>query len=702
MATPRLKTINAEPSPGLTVPPWAVEEDSGVGLREYLSLFKRHWLAIALITLLGVVFGGLKAMSESPVYQASVTMLVEPDLSRLASTEGMAWAGAWRFYETQYELLRSRALAERVVDKLGLIHRREQLEAILNWTSPLDEMFDRAKATITGASPKPFPPPDAGTQTVTPGQEQRRRDALASMVQGGVGVVGGDKTQLVRVSFDSRDPELAAEVANTLVDAYIELGLESRLDRAKRVSSWLTERIEGLRRKVLESEEKLHDFQSRTGMIDLDNIEKLTDARLDSLNQQLVNAQKRYAELAKRYGPKHPKLIAAKSEVDTAQRRLGSVSRDVVETRAQEFELSKLEREVASNRQLYEVFLNKFRETDLSADNRLSNARVVDRARVPGSPFKPDRYRIIMFYGSMGLLAALLLVFIREHLDNTFKNNEQIELRLKLPVLGVVPLLEGKRLFGNRGRRAKNSSDGTAVDGPERHFLRESRSGFAEAINHIRTGISFSNVDDPPRIVLITSAVQGEGKTTLATNLAMSYAQLDKTLLIDADLRKPRLRSITPVARSNGGLVDYVAGTQPMQDCIVPDPECSNLYLLQSGTIPPNPLELLSSKKLAGTLEELKGKFSHVIIDTAPILPVSDAIVLGHVVDELLLVIQAERTTHKMVQDAMRRLQAASVLPLGVVLTQVKFRRSTYYYDGKYQYYYGGYYGQESEARKAS
>jgi capsular exopolysaccharide synthesis family protein len=679
-----------------------VEEDSGVGLREYLSLFKRHWLAIALITLLGVVFGGLKAMSESPVYQASVTMLVEPDLSRLASTEGMAWAGAWRFYETQYELLRSRALAERVVDKLGLIHRREQLEAILNWTSPLDEMFDRAKATITGASPKPFPPPDSGTQTVTPGQEQRRRDALASMVQGGVGVVGGDKTQLVRVSFDSRDPELAAEVANTLVDAYIELGLESRLDRAKRVSSWLTERIEGLRRKVLESEEKLHDFQSRTGMIDLDNIEKLTDARLDSLNQQLVNAQKRYAELAKRYGPKHPKLIAAKSEVDTAQRRLGSVSRDVVETRAQEFELSKLEREVASNRQLYEVFLNKFRETDLSADNRLSNARVVDRARVPGSPFKPDRYRIIMFYGSMGLLAALLLVFIREHLDNTFKNNEQIELRLKLPVLGVVPLLEGKRLFGNRGRRAKNSSDGTAVDGPERHFLRESRSGFAEAINHIRTGISFSNVDDPPRIVLITSAVQGEGKTTLATNLAMSYAQLDKTLLIDADLRKPRLRSITPVARSNGGLVDYVAGTQPMQDCIVPDPECSNLYLLQSGTIPPNPLELLSSKKLAGTLEELKGKFSHVIIDTAPILPVSDAIVLGHVVDELLLVIQAERTTHKMVQDAMRRLQAASVLPLGVVLTQVKFRRSTYYYDGKYQYYYGGYYGQESEARKAS
>jgi capsular exopolysaccharide synthesis family protein len=679
-----------------------VEEDSGVGLREYLSLFKRHWLAIALITLLGVVFGGLKAMSESPVYQASVTMLVEPDLSRLASTEGMAWAGAWRFYETQYELLRSRALAERVVDKLGLIHRREQLEAILNWTSPLDEMFDRAKATITGASPKPFPPPDAGTQTVTPGQEQRRRDALASMVQGGVGVVGGDKTQLVRVSFDSRDPELAAEVANTLVDAYIELGLESRLDRAKRVSSWLTERIEGLRRKVLESEEKLHDFQSRTGMIDLDNIEKLTDARLDSLNQQLVNAQKRYAELAKRYGPKHPKLIAAKSEVDTAQRRLGSVSRDVVETRAQEFELSKLEREVASNRQLYEVFLNKFRETDLSADNRLSNARVVDRARVPGSPFKPDRYRIIMFYGSMGLLAALLLVFIREHLDNTFKNNEQIENRLKLPVLGVVPLLEGKRLFGNRGRRAKNSSDGTAVDGPERHFLRESRSGFAEAINHIRTGISFSNVDDPPRIVLITSAVQGEGKTTLATNLALSYAQLDKTLLIDADLRKPRLRSITPVARSNGGLVDYVAGTQPMQDCIVPDPECSNLYLLQSGTIPPNPLELLSSKKLAGTLEELNGKFSHVIIDTAPILPVSDAIVLGHVVDELLLVIQAERTTHKMVQDAMRRLQAASVLPLGVVLTQVKFRRSTYYYDGKYQYYYGGYYGQESEARKAS
>jgi capsular exopolysaccharide synthesis family protein len=226
---------------------------------------------------------------------------------------------------------------------------------------------------------------------------------------------------------------------------------------------------------------------------------------------------------------------------------------------------------------------------------------------------------------------------------------------------------------------------------PERHFLEDSKSAFAESINHVRTGIAYSDVDNPPKTVLITSSVQGEGKTTLAFNLALSFASLGRTLLIDADLRKPRIEEITE-ASAQGGLVEYVAGLRSLQECVVQDPDCPSLYILKGGVVPPNPLELLSSQTLARTIAELRNKFSHIIIDTAPILPVSDAIVLGHLADSLLLVVEAERTTVRMARDALKRLGNAGIRTMGVVLAQVRVRSSAYYYDGKYQYYYGGYY----------
>lgn len=198
-------------------------------------------------------------------------------------------------------------------------------------------------------------------------------------------------------------------------------------------------------------------------------------------------------------------------------------------------------------------------------------------------------------------------------------------------------------------------------------------------------------MDNPPQTILITSSVQGEGKTTLASNLALSFAQLGRTLLIDADLRKPRVEHITDT-QAAGGLVEFVAGIRTLQECVVQDPECPSLYILKGGTVPPNPLELLSSQTLARTIADMRDKFSHIIIDTAPILPVSDAIVLGHIADSLLLVVQAERTTTKMARDGIKRLENAGIRTMGVVLTQVHVRRSAYYYDGKYQYYYGGYY----------
>ncbi len=665
----------------------ANDDHPGLQLYEYWRVLRKHRLLILLTVVLGLVVGVWVALTRVPVYRAQATLVIEPEQANLTSVEGaVIFAGpSWRFYETQHQLLKSRLVAQRAAANLpdsvrpanGAGGARSGPE---QWWAEIRDLLSPGVGSRQS---------DAAVRR----DAQRTTDALAAAIQQGVRVKGDDNSELVVVSYESPDPKFAAAAANAVVDAYIETGLESRLDKVKRASSWLTERIEDLRQKVVESEAALQAFQDKEGMIDLKSREELTSSKLGILNQEYVAAQRRYSELAKRYGPKHPKIIAARADLGAARKRLDSESRQVVQTQKKEFELAKLEREVATNRELYEMFLTRFKETDLSTDYTLSNARVVDPARVPIHPYKPDKAAIVGIWFVIGTIVGVLIAFLREYTDNTFSSTDKVEEKLRLPVLGVVPLLKLK----GRNKKREPASE---LSIPERHYIHNSQSSFAEAINHIRTGVTYSNVDAPPRVVLISSAVQGEGKTTLATNLALSYAQLGPTLLIDADLRKPRVAQVTGV-QQGVGLVDYVAGAEPLSECVISDPDCANLVILKSGTVPPNPLELLSSQKLKAILAELPKKFDHIVIDTAPVLPVSDAIVLGHIADAVLMVVQSERTTLKMVQDALRRLEGANINPLGIVLSQVKHRRTPYYYDGRYRYSYSGYYGR-AIAKKAS
>jgi capsular exopolysaccharide synthesis family protein len=219
----------------------------------------------------------------------------------------------------------------------------------------------------------------------------------------------------------------------------------------------------------------------------------------------------------------------------------------------------------------------------------------------------------------------------------------------------------------------------------ETFYLDNKRSVFSESINHIRTGVMYSDVDNPPKVILVTSSVQSEGKTTLATNLAFAYAQLGPTLLIDADLRRPRIKKILQ-SKSEHGLVDYVAGTASLKECVEQNAKEPNLYVLNSGTTPPNPLELLSSDKFRRTIATLRERFEYIVIDSAPVLPASDAIVLGKLSDALLLAVQSERTTQHMAREAIKRLNASKVMVNGLVLTQASMQKGN-------PYHYGGYYG---------
>ncbi|MFT5391703.1 MAG: succinoglycan biosynthesis transport protein ExoP, partial [Gammaproteobacteria bacterium] len=301
------------------------------------------------------------------------------------------------------------------------------------------------------------------------------------------------------------------------------------------------------------------------------------------------------------------------------------------------------------------------------------NVRVIDRAEVPSAPYKPNKRRMIIVAGLVGLFVGIGLAFFRERLDNTFRTPATMEEKLGISSLGVVPLITNEHV-------------------PEREVLENPRSLFTENINHIRTGLLFSNIDNPPQMIAITSASSSEGKTTLSANLAAAFAQLDRTLLIEVDLRKPVLARRLGIA-SVPGITDLVAGQVEREQCLHQVSEKSPLFVISCGAMLPNPLEFLSSARFAETLAELREHFTYIVLDGPPALAVSDAAVIGHLADAVILAVKAESTTHKMSQEAVSRLNRATVRITGGVLCQADIERMAEYGGG---YYYADNYSHDA------
>jgi len=626
---------------------------------------KENRWTIILIMLLGCIGGVFKAVLETPVYQASLTMAVEPSSGR-SSSQSLFDPYAYRFYETQYELLKSRSVAERVVDEMGLIERDDVHKLLVPPSALLSLASEFTR--VTGISLFEELEPAVQNRELGPDEIARKHAWLTQVIKNGVNVSGGEKTNLVEVKFNSINPTFAAEIANGLVAAYIEEGLDSQLNRSQQTTRWFSQRIEGLRVSLDESQSRLQQFLIDENLLDTSRNEQITTAELQSLNSEYIAARANLSEVAKRYGTRHPKLKEARTEVNATKGRLDLASRAVSSNREKQVKLGLLEREVKRNSDYYETFLSKFKEADLSSSGtQVASARIIDRALPPGGPIYPQKQRIVMTWTFAGLFFGLALVFLRQQLDSTFKSGRMVEEKLGIPLFGVV------------------QSMGSNLASVERHYLENTRSIFSEAINHIRTGVMYSDIDNPPQVLVVTSSVQSEGKTTLASNLALSYAQLGKTLLIDADLRRPRIKHIVE-NNATAGLVEYVAGVVSFDQCVIRDQSEKNLYILNSGTTPPNPLELLASEKFSRVLDSLKQQFTHIIIDTAPVLPASDAVVLGRLCDSLLMAIQSDRTTHHMARDAIKRLNASNVSVSGLILTQANIKKGN-------PYQYGGYYG---------
>ena len=365
----------------------------------------------------------------------------------------------------------------------------------------------------------------------------------------------------------------------------------------------------------------------------------------------------------------------AKANEAATERNFNAARGDIQNINRKEFQLATLEREVATSRQFYDMFVQRFKETNISGEMQSAIARVVDPA-LAGSAYGPDRQRIVVIAVVLALLLGAGLALLIERLNNTLKTSHDVESKLGVPVLGVLQIAKVKR-----GQQL------------ERMFLEDPQSSFSESIRTIRSGVMLSSLDSPKKVVVITSSIPEEGKTTVAINLAFALGQVKKTLLIDADMRRPRIGKVLG-GKSNAsllGLSQLVSGEAPLEKCIYPVNE-TNLHVLPAGRVPPNPLELLSSHRFAEVIDQLGKIFDVILIDSPPTQLVSDALVLSNIATEVVYVVKADDTPYPLARVGIKRLRRVNAPIVGVVLNQLDVEKADRYY-GEYSGYGSRYYG---------
>jgi len=460
----------------------------------------------------------------------------------------------------------------------------------------------------------------------------------------------------------------------------------------------------------------------------LDAVPQIRDnAALGDIQRKRSEASLAYTDAVNQYGPNFPKVQRLQSqlkEIDDqiAKERKGIVVQlhsDYNEAKARQDLLTQrldeqkaetnamaekmvqyniLKREAEANKTLYEGLLTKLREAGISASLKSSNIRVIDPAMVPSTPARPAKTRNIALSFLVGLVGGVGLALLREYLDNTVKTPDDIETLARLPSLAVVPAFGGTTGVGKKGTLLKGASSNGHEKRIELVAQHLPKSQVSEAFRALRTALLLSQPDRPPQVILVTSALPREGKTTAAANLAVTLAQLgDKTVLVDADLRKPGVgRLLNLTGGKYAGLSSYLAGASSLDLVTVPHPTIPNLAAIPTGPLPPNPADLLSSHRLADAIVELRTKFKFIVVDSPPIMAATDAVILSVQADGVLLVVRSGETPKEAFTRSRDLLTSVKSHLLGVVLNAVDASAPDYYYSYRYYPYSYGYGPQET------
>jgi len=723
-------------------------------------LRKRRWTVLSIFVVLFVVVL-VGTVRQTPIYRAQATLQIDKENPQIFSFKEIFQfsSDSDEYLETQYKILQSHSLALRVIDELGLDRQPEFLPR--SWwpwkTAPVEV---RAQERLEEKH-------SAKTYQVV------LRNFLKRL-----GVEPVRRSRLVKVSFDSADPALAAQTVNALAGSFINQNLEARWEATQKASEWLSQELTALKIRLEKSDDELQSYARHNAIVFLEDESgqrrKIVDERLKLLQAELSEAEaeriqkesvyrlvqegdpgslpgvfdsklmqdltlrlaelkRQYSQLTSTFSTNYPQVVQLQRQIDEVERVLAEernrgaqkLTNDYLAAVRREemlrvaFERQKreaeqiaektiqyniLKREVDTNKQLYEGLLQRLKEAGVSAGLKASNIRVVDPAEIPRKPVRP----MILLNLALGLAFGLGLgasaAFLQEYLDNTLKSPDDIERYLRAPWLGMIPSvtsLDGhRRLYGYGSRRRKLAA---GVRASEIISHETSPTALQEAYRSLRTSILLSAAEHAPRTLLVTSASPGEGKTTTAANLAIALAQLgSRVLVIDSDLRKPRLHRIFQLD-SRQGLVTHLTGLLPSAD-VIQHSYVPNVDVVVCGPVPPNPSELLSAPRMDDLVGQAAKTYDVVILDSPPVLNVADARILARIVERVVLVVEGGKTPRELVRRAHALLAEAGGNVLGVVLNNVDVTQDSYYYERSYYNYYSSYAeaSSEEEARSAA
>lgn len=737
LATPGRPPQPPPPASQSEAAPTAGDAFDAGHLIDYLKiLHKRRWTAatVFLVVLIGTM---LYTFTVTPIYEAKTRLLIESDNPNVISfKEVIDEQGAKAdYYHTQYNILQSRNLARKTLEVLDLWENPHLGHAAAT-PGLLARLFGGADSDEAG---------EGATGAAETVEQSRAIDRFLSNLT----VSPIRNSRLVDLKFRSADPELATRVVNALATNYIQQNLEYRFVASKEAGDWLSERLAEHRTQVEQAEAALQQYREQTDAIPLQHrenivVQKLTDLNaavtqakterfqkqalykqlealrntnrtaLDSFPAILSNAyiqqqkadlaqlQSQYTQLSDKLGERHPEIIKVRAAIDLAQAKLDGEVAKVVQSVRNEYQAALaqensliaalnqqkaeaqvmnrkaidygvLERDVESSRQIYESLLQRAKETGVSSELKTSNIRIVDRAEQPRAPISPRT--MLNLVGAMlgGLLLAVGLAFFFEYVDSSLKSPEEVKAYLGLPTLGLIPVLNPRTWKGSE----------PLINGgvPQ---------NFAEAFRAVRTNVLFSAADDGARSLVVTSTGPGEGKTMVAANLAIGFAQAgQRVILIDADMRRPRVHDMFSQPQEPGLsnlMVGHAVASTTIRKSGVP-----GLWLLTAGRIPPNPAELLGSQRFREFIQLLSQHFDSVIIDSPPIMAVTDAAVAASAASGIVFVVGAEMTSRHAARAAIEQLRNGHPRFLGAVLNRVELERNSYYYSGYYRREYAVY-----------
>ena len=722
---------------------WIRSSDS---LHEYWRmLVRRRW--VVYLAVIGCVLGAfvLSALG-TPLYRATATVQIErqsPDVLNMrdVSTIDYSWMAYGDFYQTQYRIVGSEAVAERAVDRLGLTDHPDLSpeNGPGGGPSPLAKVKGWVRSLL----------PSRATEIEPPTPEEM----AASWVMGGLEVSPVRNSQLVRISWVGEEPSLTADIANAVSRSYIQYNLESQFTTTEAAGEFLLRQIANLKREIVDSERELQDYREAKSILTIQDENNTTlqalrdlsaqatvaraalaqaearwsavrDAPSDGLpevlNSQLIQRLRQdyaayeaeYSSTAKRFKEDWPGLVTLRSKLDQTESRLATETDQIAgqvraaaeadfakarnevdnldallsnQQRAAQLqrrdavEFINLEADVAKKRETLDALMQRQNEMALSMElkslnSASTNVRIVEEARVPLAPFRPNTSINLLIGAMLGLALGVGLAFGLDYVDNTISSPTEVERLLSLPTLAIIP------------RQLPTPGETGPLPPLDLISYSDPRSPASEAYRELRTAILLSHAGEPPRQMMITSAEPEEGKSSTALNLAITLAQLgQRVLIVDTDLRKPRLHKVFGM-ENGSGVSTYLSG---LTDTVAPltlESEVENLDILCSGPIPPNPSELLNSPRFSDMGRELLSTgYEHVVYDSAPLLAVSDPVIIANRVETTILVVRAGKTTRQALRIAADKLRQTSKGAAGVVLNGADLDAL-----GAQQYYYYG------------